>query len=70
MQTAPYWCKLAAMDHTITALERAFELAKSGSCASVQEIRKRLSAEGYPLSQITGRTLSKQLVELIKTARG
>jgi hypothetical protein len=57
------------MDHTITAIERAFQLAKSGSYASVQEIKKRLSAEGYPLSHITGRTLSKQLVELIKAAR-
>ena len=58
------------MDHTITAIERAFELAKSGSCTSVQDIRKRLSAEGYPLGHITGRSLSKQLVELIKAARG
>ena len=61
---------LSAMDHNITAMERAFQLAKSGSCTSVPDLRKRLSAEGYALSQITGRTLSKQLEALIKGARG
>jgi hypothetical protein len=57
------------MDHTITALERAFQLAQSGDCMSVSEIKKRLSAEGYSVAQITGRVLSKQLGGLIKAAR-
>ena len=46
-------------------MERAFELAKSGDCSSVAEIKKRLKAERYSLEQITGRSLSKQLGALI-----
>ena len=60
---------IAAMDHNVTAIERAFELAKSGSCASVSDVKKRLRAEGYSITQITGRTLSKQLDALLKAAR-
>jgi arginine repressor len=56
------------MDYDITPLERAFQLAKSGNCLSVDEIKKRLRAEGFSVAQVTGRTLSKQLNELIKTA--
>ncbi len=58
------------MDHTVTALERAFQLAKSGDYTSVTDIKKRLGAEGYSVAQITGRVLSKQLDALIKAARG
>jgi len=54
------------MDHSITAVERAFQLAKSSTCASVKEIRMRLSSEGYSASQVSGRVLSKQLKALIK----
>jgi hypothetical protein len=57
------------MDHSITVLERAFQLAKSGSCATVGDIKKRLIAEGHSVAQITGRVLSKQLDALIKGAR-
>jgi hypothetical protein len=58
------------MDHTITALERAFQLAKSGDCAAVPDIKRRLLREGYSVVQITGGTLSKQLVALIRAAQG
>jgi hypothetical protein len=58
------------MDHRVTALERAFELAKSGSCETVADIRKRLLAERYSVDQITGRMLGKQLRALIAAARG
>jgi hypothetical protein len=61
---------LRAMDHTVTALERAFQLAKSGACASVSEIKKQLRTEGYSTAQVTGRVLSRQLDALIKAARG
>jgi hypothetical protein len=50
-----------------TALERAFQLAKSGSCASLDEIKQRLKAEGYSSAQITGGAQSKQLRVLIRT---
>lgn len=55
--------------HNLTALERAFELANSGSCESVADIKKALKTEGYSDQQITGRTLGKQLTELIRRAR-
>jgi hypothetical protein len=43
------------MDQNTTALERAFELAKSGSsCASVDDIKRQLHAEGYSAAQIIG----------------
>lgn len=58
------------MDHTVTALERAFALAKSGEHASVSDIKKRLTQEGYSVTQITGGALSKQLLALIRAARG
>ena len=61
---------LSAMDHSITALERAFQLAKSGDYASVPDIKKRLIQEGYSVAQITGRMLSNQLLALIRAAQG
>jgi hypothetical protein len=51
-----------------TAMERAFELAKSGSCASLDDLKKRLKEERYSTAQITGGVLSKQLRLLIQTA--
>ncbi len=58
------------MDHTVTVLERAFQLAKSGSYTSVADIKKRLSVEGYGVAQLTGRVLTKQLNALINAERG
>ena len=64
----PDRCMLSAMDHNVTALERAFQLAKSGNCASVPDLRQRLKQEGYSLQTIVGRTLTRQLEALIKAA--
>jgi len=61
---------LGGMDHTVTALERAFVLAKSGEYASVPDIKSRLIKEGYSVAQITGRALSMQLRVLIRAAQG
>jgi hypothetical protein len=60
---------LSAMDHGITALERAFQLAKSGAFTSVDAIKQQLRGEKLPVDQIYGKTLMKQLNELIKAAR-
>jgi phosphohistidine phosphatase SixA len=57
------------MDHTITALERAFQLAKSGDYGSVPDIKRRLIREGYSVAAITGGALSKQLLALIRGSR-
>jgi hypothetical protein len=57
------------MDTRPTSLERAFELAKSGQCATVEEIRKKLKAEGLVASQIEGKMLFKQLRDLMEAAK-
>ena len=58
------------MKDGITVLERAFELARSGSCRSVSDIKARLKAEGFALAQLTGPTLSRQLLGLMQVAQG
>jgi hypothetical protein len=58
------------MDKNKTALERAFELARSGRYPTVELIRRAISAEGYFQSQIEGRELSRQLRELIAASAG
>jgi hypothetical protein len=54
------------MGHGLTALERAFQLAKDGSCHSVLDIKKQLRAEGFSITQITGKSLYKQLRGLLQ----
>ena len=57
------------MQNRLTALERAFELARSGDCRSTDDIRKRLNAEGYSGQQVTGPTLLRQLREICAASR-
>jgi hypothetical protein len=57
------------MDHRLTELERAFQLAKSGSCSSMSDIRDRLRSEGYSTARVTGASLARQLRALMQTAR-
>jgi hypothetical protein len=47
-----------------TALERAFALARSGTCDSVNAIRHQMKAEGYSLAQLEGPALIQQLRRL------
>ena len=60
---------LGAMDNKRTELERAFDLAKSGACASIDDLRRCLKLEGYSLHQVTGPSLNKQLRALILEAQ-
>jgi hypothetical protein len=53
----------------ITAIERAFALAKSGKYLYIAEIRERLRFEGYFTETITGPHLSNQLRAAIRSAR-
>ncbi|MGH6955541.1 MAG: hypothetical protein ACREEW_02620 [Caulobacteraceae bacterium] len=48
----------------MTTLERAFELARSGQCGSVTDVRRMLAAEGYTMAQLDGPALLRQLREL------
>jgi hypothetical protein len=57
------------MDTTKSAIERAFELARSGQASSLAELRAMIKAEGYSLHQITGPSLGRQLRNLITKAR-
>ena len=57
------------MDTNKTALERAFELARSGRCLSVSDIAHQLHSEGYSVAQLEGPLLRKQLSELIEKAK-
>jgi hypothetical protein len=57
------------MDQNATAMERAFQLAKSGIYRSVEDLKRRLRTEGYATTQITGGALIRQLKELIRAAR-
>ena len=45
------------MDHKASQLERAFQIAASGRCHFIADIRSALSAEGYNTNQVTGRVL-------------
>ncbi|MDB5699753.1 MAG: hypothetical protein JWN69_2557 [Alphaproteobacteria bacterium] len=50
-------------------LERAFELARTGNCRTVDELRSELKREGFDnntiLSNIAGPAIRKQLAALI-----
>jgi hypothetical protein len=50
-----------------TTVERAFELARSGSCKSVSEIKRRLTTERYENvgSHLAGGSIGRQLKGLL-----
>ena len=56
------------MDKNRTTLERAFEIASSGSSTDLAALRKHLKAEGYDPDQVAGPSLEKQLRSLIELA--
>jgi len=58
------------MNERLTTLERAFQLAKSGECASVAQIRERLKKEGYSdwQSHTKGPSIRAQLNALCAAA--
>ena len=58
-----------AMTDRPTALERAFQLARSGDYANLSALKDQLRLEGHPTNQIEGATLMKQLRDLLKASR-
>jgi hypothetical protein len=56
------------MKPNLNTVERAFELARSGKCVTLKEVRSCLHAEGYSQSLIVGRYLSAQLRQLMREA--
>lgn len=57
------------MDLKPLVLERAFELARSGSFSRLEDIRLQLKHEGYADFQLYGASLRKQLRALIVEAK-
>jgi hypothetical protein len=53
-------------------LERAFELAQSGECGTIDDIRRKLKAESFAQvdAHLAGATVRRQLLDLCKAARG
>lgn len=60
---------LASMKLNTTAMERAFELAKTGIYSSCSEIKLILTREGYGAEQIQGPALLRQLRSIIAASR-
>ena len=57
------------MDPNTSAIERAFQLAKAGHCASVDDIMRKLKSEGYSVERLVGSSLIKQLKAMISASR-
>jgi hypothetical protein len=57
--------------HTATTLERAFVLARSGTCAGVADIRLTLKRERYEQveAHLAGPAIGRQLRILCETAQ-
>jgi hypothetical protein len=56
------------MKQDVRPLERAFQLARSGSVWDVAEIKRALEREGYNPREIEGKAITGQLRELIRAA--
>jgi hypothetical protein len=56
---------------TMTALERAFQLARDGACASVGALVEQVSKEGYVNAHghLAGTSIRKQLAQIIRDRR-
>ena len=60
------------MTEQTSTVERAFELARSGACSSVNDLRQRLRREGHDAVHLHlhGASINKQLVDLMHAAKG
>jgi hypothetical protein len=57
------------MNPHVNSLERAFELARTGSFNTIREIQDQLHQEGYSSKMVVGKQLSTQLRDLIRHAQ-
>lgn len=53
------------MDYRKTAIERAFELAKSGDVPNLMHLKAQIGREGYSVSHLAGPSLTRQLKGLL-----
>jgi hypothetical protein len=54
-----------------TTVERAYQLAQSGECASITEVKQRLKAEGYEhvTEHLSVLTVAKAIRDFCRSAR-
>lgn len=59
------------MAENMTTIERAFELARSGECGSVNDLRQRLRREGHESVHLHlhGASINRQLIDLMQAAK-
>ena len=57
--------EFGTMSSQPTSLERAFQLAQSGQCSSIEDIRLQLDREGLNPRTVVGPVLRRQLKNLI-----
>ena len=58
------------MKQDVNAIERAFELARSGYFRTVGEVKYAIAHEGYDARQIDGPQIIAQLRKVIRAALG
>jgi hypothetical protein len=61
----------ATMSDTLSTVERAFEIARSGVSPSIDDLKRRLKREGYDSvdAHLTGSSIKRELTLLIKRPR-
>jgi hypothetical protein len=71
MQQACLPGKPLRMENDVGTVERAFELAASGRCATMAELRRQLQRENFASvnEHLASRSLRRQLDELILRSR-
>ena len=57
------------MRNGVSEVERAFQIAHSGTVSSVDEIRRALNREGYQANELQGSALYRQLRAVIRAER-
>jgi hypothetical protein len=60
------------MSQPVPILERAYQIARSGTCRSITELKTKLAAEGYSAvnSQLYGKQLNDDLRRLCRESTG
>ena len=59
-----------ASPRQLSTVERAYQLARSGTCRSIEDIRRRLTTERYESVQahLSGASIKRDLIALCKAA--
>ncbi|WP_298688506.1 hypothetical protein [uncultured Sphingomonas sp.] len=59
------------MSRSTNTIERAYQIAKSGRCVELKDVRRQLIQEGYEgvEAHLSGSSIKRELQALIKAAR-